>query len=231
MGKTISDLIIRLRETGFNEEAAAWRTDKLEDYQRLKDSGLPRFQDIQIPYNQFNNKNKSLLDFLLKYEQYVVRAIPNTMEFPRRYKIGVKSLQECQNFLKEVIEPKNTSIYTIFLSENEPIEWGGTIISSEYEAFPGQYGVCIEMARANQDAVSHGEVKVIHGRLGFLPDCPCTMYYTTEKPYERELMWRVLSKIRLGSDFVFMRGYFEFAVTQKGKIVFFDYKINKNYLV
>ena len=87
MSNTISDWIISMEKKGFKNQAKSFHSKKLEDYQRLKDLNLPTFDDIIVPYNNFKENNKSLEEFLEKYNGFVIRAIPNTKKLPRRYKM------------------------------------------------------------------------------------------------------------------------------------------------
>jgi len=230
---TISDWIITMEKTGLEESAKAFDSDKLQDYERLKQSGLPTFDDFIVPFGKFQRGNKDLEEFLAKYSGFVIRAIPNTKELPRRYKIGVYNFEDCQRFLEEHVQRENQDRYSVFLTEHEPTDWAGIIISRSKD-------VLIEVAQSGLDELSHGLVIptgghfVQHGQNHFR-----SMRYNTENVQERELMWRVLQYLRrdlptdsdLFPNVDFMKGYFEFVKTQKtDKIKFLDFKINEAYL-
>lgn len=233
MTGTISDWIIALEKAGFKEEAAALHSDKLQDYKRLKESGLPTFEDLILPFHEFKEGNASLEGFLRKHDNFVVRAIPNTRNLPRRYKIGVKTFVEFQEFLLENINSGDEEKYQIFITEFEPQNMAGAVISRGED-------VLIEIARGNLDAFSHGQTNPIacghfafHGYNHYK-----SMQYTTNTPHLNKLLWNVLQCLRTDTrieDFIpeidFMRGYFEFVITEKGSIKFLDYKLNDAYLV
>jgi len=232
-GKTISDWIIALRKIGLEDIAQKFDSNKLEDNERLKKSGLPVFAEFIAPIREFNRDNNSLMNFLGKYNDFVVRAIPKTKDLPRRYKIGVKTFEECEEFLKENVKPENTSVYSVFLTERVESEWSGVILSGEKEIF-------IDIARAGLDSLSHGEVVPIGGRFAFhdFNHFRTMRYYNTDDARERETIWDSLQSITKGNDLLdsdqfpnlnLMRGYFEFVITLDKRIVFLDYKIKEGY--
>ncbi|MFC2135648.1 hypothetical protein ACFLTH_13620 [Bacteroidota bacterium] len=230
---TISDWIIEMEKAGLNESAKSFHSEKFEDYERLKQSGLPTFNDLIVPFGKFQKGNKDLEEFLTKYEGFVIRAIPNTRELPRRYKIGVHDFEDCQRFLDQHVQVEYQDRYSIFLTEHEPTDWAGIIISRPHD-------VLLEVAQSGLDELSHGQVIPVgghfaqHGQNHFK-----SMRYNTENVQERELMWRALQYLRrdlptdsdLFSNVDFMKGYFEFVKTQRtDRIKFLDFKVNESYL-
>jgi hypothetical protein len=239
MGGTISDWIIEMQRRG-DKCAAALHSEKLEDYRRLKESGLPIFEDLIIPFLEFNEGNGAVSGFLAKHDSFVVRAIPDTKELPRRYKIGVKNFEECMQFLRENVRPEDGAKYSIFLTEFEPQTMAGAIISRGDD-------VLIEIARGNLDVFSHGGTTPIgeghFGQHGF-SHTRCMRYSSRNKNFNR-LLWNTLQYLRLEDDYDdqdfnvrgfkspqarFMRGYFEFVVTKRSGVKFLDYKVNEAYL-
>lgn len=229
----MSDWIIAMESFGLRELAKAFHSDKLQDYKRLKESGLPTFDDFIIQYKDFNKRNLSLENFLAIYESFVIRAIPNTKDLPRRYKIGVHSFEECQEFLAKNVPSGKEDKYSVFLTEHEPTNLAGVIISRPQD-------VLIEVAQSGLDELSHGKVTPSVGHFAqHYYNHFKSMRYNTKDMAQRQLMWRALQYLRkdLSSDSdlftntEFLKGYFEFVVTEKtSKIKFLDYKINENYL-
>ena len=189
-----------------------------------------------IPYSQFSRDNSALMGFLFRYPSFCIRAIPDTQELPRRFKIGVKSFEDCQEFLREHVLPEKKDSYTVLITEygqEKPANLSGIVISREHDAL-------IEVGECGLDELSHGE-KIIpvsgefafHGGNHFR-----SMRYNTKDAEKRELMWRALQYLRrdLPSDsdnfpnFDFMKGYFEFVVVEEDQIRFLDYKVNEMYL-
>jgi len=229
---TFSDWIIALEQRGFKETARNLHTKKLQDYRRLKKSGLPIFDDLIVPYQQFNGENKRLMDFLARYNNLVVRAIPNTKSLPRRYKIGIHSFEECQDFLAQVIKGGDEKKYSVLITEHEPTNWAGIIISRPED-------VLIEVAKSGLDELSHGSIIPSAGHFTFHHGNHFrSMGYYNADGSQRGLIWQALQYLRRDTQndsdvfpaIDFMGGYFEFVVTEKtGRIKFLDFKVNEAY--
>lgn len=233
MAGTMSDWIIEMKKAELEDSADSFHSEKLQDYSRLKQSGLPLSEDFIVPFEKFNRGNKNLERFLAKYESFVIRAIPKTPELRRRYEIGVHNFNDCQIFLNKNVSEENKKKYSIFLTEYEPTGWSGTIISRPND-------LLIEVSQSALDKLSHGEVTPVgghfahHGLNHFK-----SMRYNTKNIQEREIMWDALQYLRINSptdsnlspNIDFMKGYFEFIRTKKTKrIKFLDFKINEAYL-
>ena len=236
MSGTISDWIIRMRKTpGLNTLADALHSDKRTDYQRLRESGLPTFADYTTPLGSFHSKNTHLKHFLAAHDAFIIRALPHTSELPRRYTIGVRSLDECQAFLEETVTPGTEQHYSILLTAYEPPRWSGIIVSRDEDTL-------IEIAEAGLDELSHGKVTPVGGHYGFHGfNHFRSMRFNTEDPEEQAVMKLALAYIqrRVYSPVYadafpkidFQRGYFEFVVTEgTNRIRFLDYKVNESYL-
>lgn len=231
---TMSDWIIALEQVGSDCLAESFRSQKLEDNQRLKESGLPRLTELIVAYPEYKAENPLVSNFFSEYDALVIRAIPTTQTLPRRYKKGIHSFEESQKFLEEVIEKGNESLYSVFLTEYEPQEYSGIIISRTEE-------VLIEISRAGLNDFSHGKVNPSAG--GHFAEHNFnhfkSMRYTTNNRKQRKLIWQVLQYLReedqpSDSDLFplikFKRGYFEWVITPAGKIKFLDYKTAEGYL-
>jgi hypothetical protein len=228
MGETISDWIIALNKAGNFDLARAFASKKIEDYERLKSTGLPVLADFKVPFARFNEKNKRLGSFLGNHNQFVVRAIPNTNELPRRYEIGVETIDDCLAFLGENVRESDENKYTIFLTEYEPTSWSGITIADDN-------GLLVDVSRDGLDKLSHGLAKDVFG--GFMPNYGVgrfkVMSYEREDVESRGVMLRALNAIRKNSGFILndgLEGYFEFVVTEEtNRLVFVDYKVNSAY--
>ena len=231
----ISSWIIQAQKYGLSHIAESLHSTKLEDYERLKRSNLPIFADFSCHVNNFDEQNKELCFFLDKYDQFIVRALPNTRNLPRRHKLGVKSFNECRQFLNEVIGKDDEEKYSVLMTENEEPKWVGAIIVRDE-------GALIEVGKSkNLNDVVHGHINPHLGRFAYHGfNHYRSMRYATRNFDAREVMWRALNFLRydfisdsdLFPEISFRKGYFEFVLTEKtNKIKFLDYKVNEGYLV
>lgn len=206
---SMSHWIIEASKHGI--DLSSFHSDKLQDRQRLRASGLPCWDEIKIPYSCFDGKNNELGQFLARYNLFIVKAIPKTSKLPRESKRGVASLEQCLNFLADKINPENTNLYSVVLSEWRPTKYGGIIISD------------LERAKIDigeqLDELEHGlavpTTGVWDGR---------SMKYTTNDSELKRIMWKTFRYVRA------LRGYFEFVITGENETKFVDYKLNEKYL-
>lgn len=207
---SMSGWIVKARDLGI--DLKQFKTDKLADYQRLRESGLPTWDDFQTKYTEFNPDNKNLMKFLNKHGMFVVRGVPNTSKLGRVSKRGVSCFQECSDFLQGEIKSRNKKLYSVLLTEWEPTSYGGIVISTPNK-------LLIEVGE-NLDEVEHGQVTPTTGWLNDFG-----MKYTTNDTELRRLMWDALKPVKN------LEGYFEFVVTEKDRdIKFIDYKVCEGYL-
>ena len=187
-------------------------SSKSKDNQRLRESGLPAWDEIEFPYRDFNENNPALMEFFSKYNQFLIRALPNASGLNKFSDIGIFK-EQCFEFLRKGIRPKDIDHYSIILTQWEPTEFGGIIVSK-----PGE--VTIEMDR-DLDKLEHCQViPMMAGHSNGL-----SMKYTTKDTELRQLMWNVVRYVRG------LEGYFEFVITKRGRrIKFIDYKISRGYL-
>ncbi len=189
-----------------------FHSDKLEDNQRLEESGLPVWNKFKVPYREFHKNNPQLMEFFSKYEQFLIRAIPNTSELNRFSNLGVSDFKECLDFLRKGVNPKHADSYSVLMTEWEPTEYGGIIISRPNSRI-------IEISK-ELDELEHGQVTPVTGYSNGLG-----MKYTTEDTELRQLMWNSLKYVKG------LEGYFEFVITEKDRsIKFIDYKTSRGYL-
>lgn len=230
-GRTMSDWIVELKSVDDNL-ARAFYTFKQEDYERLKGSGLPISADFALQSAEFNPTNENLMRFLDSYDGFTIRALPDKqgleLGLTRKYKNGVKSYAECQQFLKENIRTGQESLYSILLTEWAPTLAAGIIISNpEILLFDFAKGDVLP-------ELSHG--RIIPDFRGVFSANMRSMRYLGPKnkdasaPVEvRQQMWSILQDLRRGAGINFMLGYFEIVVTESGTR-FVDYKLNEQYL-
>ena len=236
MAGTFSDWIIGMKNVkGLEALALSFDSDKVKDMKRLRNSGLPVFDDFSIPLAEFNLSNEHLKGFMSKYHGFVVRAIPNTKSLPRRYKIGVHSFGECEDFLSKVVSKEDRHLYSVILTELEPTKKSGVIICR------GEGEALIEISGGGLDKFSHGALnpravgEMHFGRMRYF------RYANEGHPKEimasdnpkdmdqRALIWRAFKCLKSALIYP-LPGYFEFVVTETDKIRFVDFKTPEGYL-
>jgi len=180
-----------------------------KDIERLDHSGLPHFEHIEVDGNEdWQNQVKK---FFKKYPFVWTRMINKQNPSERYSKIGIDSPEEYFSFVTE--QKKDVSQYCFQLFENCPNQFGGNIISKNNQ-------VVIEMAIGSQDLVGKSKGKIFHGelnphgRLIFNEPTPVGM---------QEAAVNTIRYIRLNNH-EFLQGYFEFIVSDSGKVYFLDYK-------
>ncbi|MEE9525572.1 MAG: hypothetical protein V3V78_03125 [Candidatus Woesearchaeota archaeon] len=226
---TISDWIISLKKEGLEDFAERYHTEKSIDDKRLIDSGLPAFDRMKIGYHEFTEENVG--EFLSEYERFIVRALPakGRSDLPRRPKIGVKTYEECKKFLNELFsgelkgEEDNYNVSLVEIAENKG---SGIIISRSND-------VLIEIGSCGLMELSHGadpdlSCRIDLAGIGHITDKMCWGKGKDEKTVRSVLKYIELTRDNFSP--LFMRGYFEFVITNKNDIKFWDYKVNDMYL-
>lgn len=228
MGETMSDWIISMKARGLQDLANGFHSEKVEDLKRLEESGLPVFSGLSVAYFNFKRENAELMIFLKScVEGIVIRALPNTPQHPRRYKIGVKGFEECEKFLRENVV--SGAEYNVYMSEWEPQDRSAIIISSPEK-------VLLEVGSCGLDELSHGgdttlSFKIDLTKIGHLENKATWTKQGDSR--DREVAKQALKEITLNPDSfnpLYLRGYFEIVATTRGKVKFVDYKINQLYL-
>jgi len=221
---TISDWVIGMGDS-HPDLAESLHSTKKQDNERLRNSGLPIYADFRLPYLKFLENQRKLIKFLQAHGTVCVRALPRTPKLPRRYKLGVKSLDQAVEFLNSSIQ--DPEIYDILVSEQQPQKYSGIIILKPDQAV-------IEIGRLVLDKFSHGDGKRYVGNFdneginkfrarGFSGN-----YQLPISPKIKTLMNRALRCIKSSKE-ICNKGYFEFIVTDKNEIKFLDYKVAKGY--
>lgn len=180
-----------------------------KDIERLDQSGLPHFDHIEVDgAGDWQNEVRS---FFKKYPFVWTRMINKENPSERVSKIGIKSPEDYFSFVEE--QKKDVTRYFFQLFENCQNQFGGNILSKNNQ-------IIIEMAVGSQDIVGKSKGKIFHGelnphgRLAFSEETPDGM---------PEAANNTVRYIRLGKD-EFLKGYFEFIVSDTGKVYFLDYK-------
>ena len=233
-GNTMSHWEVAMRKAGFVDRADGLHSEKLKDMLRLRESGLPQFAFLDIPYTDFLRDSSLVGDFIRRYGGICVRALPNNegakRGFTRAYKMGYLSLEECSRFLHDKIV-NNRELWDISLTEWAPNKAGFVIIS-------GERHVLGEIGRSLED-LSHGKEEPL---ARFTIDCSLVGHVIDKtiweakgrhKSHYQKLLWNAFQYICIpGGNFdpYCLRGYFEGAVIQDGRVKFLDYKVNEIYL-
>jgi len=158
----ISNWILTAERKGVEASGliAKLHSEKLGDYERLRNSRFPRFDDLEIPYSQFDWETPSVEEFFTKYQDVVIRLIPKTKDLARNHKIGLTSYYQCLQWVDENAAPGRENDYTILMTEHEPTNWSGIIISKGDEAF-------IDVSDSPLDDLEHGtEQRRVNGCYG-----------------------------------------------------------------
>lgn len=215
--------LLEMRKAGLEELAKGFTTSKLEDYERLKNSGLPVFEDFKCSYPEFNLNNSKLVSFLNRNNNVVVRGIPIIDNLPKKTHRNLSGFNNCKKFLADFIDEKNIHFYVVLMTQRAPEEfYAGAMISNDGK-------VVVEISKDNLDNFTHRASNPVS--TGVFEHTK--MLYNTEDIFEREIMWKAVQCIYSKDVFPgedFMRGYFEFVYTKAGQLRFFDYKINESYL-
>jgi len=233
---TISDYVKEAEKKGL-KSIIELHSEKSEDDARLEASGLPTYKRFKLPYNDFSKEKQVIINFLNKYKSCLIRALPieGRSDLPRRPKKGfVTSFEECEEYFTTLFSIDKDLIgnedfyYTSFVEVEKSIK-SGVIISSLDR-------LLIEIGE-NLDKLSHGEETpsasyiIDFTKIGYISNKENWIIEGNQK--DKNLVKRALKYITLNRDSfnpLFMKGYFEFVVTESDKIKFWDYKINKAYL-
>lgn len=242
-GKTMSDFIRVMNSLNLKKSARFWHTGKLRDMRRLKNSGLPTYEEYSCTYLQFNPNNPDLKNYLQKYEGFCVRAIPTAQGLKkgltRKPKFPVFDFQECRDFLEQVISSENQELYDILLTEWQPQIYGGVLRNG----FERGRAVCgTTKGRFIEGEIAEGLDKLTAGEtetkayffidranLGRFQDIA---EWIVREEAAKNALWKAFEHTYSedeGSHSI-LPGYLEFVVTQKGDVKFLDFKKNPAYL-
>lgn len=205
----------QLRKNDYGKLADSFESNKTEDYNRLKNLGVPVIDTIVVSLKEFNQNNSKLMEFFSKYNDFVLCIIPKIKDSEKTYKIGdLYSFEDCKNFIYKHIT-ENEELYDISVTEHKLNLGSGIIISNDKK-------LVIEVADGYLDDLSYGRVVPVgciieNGNHNF----------NTDDESKKDWMMKALNHIK--EEEGHKKGYFEFIVVGDNEIRFFDYKINKAY--
>lgn len=201
--------------------------DRLGALKRLAESGLPTYEFHFFGFEEFFSEEKRIMEIYERYEGRVVaRAMPASRRYLQRYCFIDKPLHETKISLNESIAPESRKDYTIVLNEYEPAHYCGIMLSEQDK-------LSIEMVREpNLENLAHGHCTPWHAEFtaAVKGALKAMRYKNVEAPEERQNMWNAvksISSMEYGGAFPYYEprcGYFEFVISDAGRIKFIDYK-------
>jgi hypothetical protein len=212
-------------------ETISLKQDKMR---QLMQSGLPQYDCCILPYSEFREENKSLMQFyeehLSKGRGFCVRALP-TLEglekgLTREFKFGFLTFKDSQEFLEKIIKA-NVSLYEVGLTSWVPQDYGLVIMSG---IGGGRYIVGEIAEKLNK--LTAGECNPL---AGFTTDLALVGHIEDKTKWHAEdhkskaLLWRAFREnicVGDGLEPFVWRGYFEAVIAKSGKTYFIDYDPN-----
>lgn len=207
-----------------------YKESTLSDYNLLKNSCLPVYDDHLILLDDFtNNYNWFANNFI--HKEYYLLLIPKKENLNKYSLVGFSKLREGYNFIQN-LPINNHKDYLIKLSEFSKNVYGGSIMIDENI-------LVAEINEGLQKDVSYG---VSHVSNAILTAYQPSVRYKNSSNSEKVLLWRAIKCVKNASpqyfefhsirDILFPKGYFEFAYIEENKhlrIVFIDVKNDKDY--
>ncbi len=236
--KHFTDWMVKARE-----KRIKWNipeTDKEKNHKNMERACLPVYDALfNIHYNDFHLDNQKLKEFLDKYNQFFVRAIPDKehTHLPKRPLVGGQDWNEIKQFVDKIVK-SNEKHYFVDILEHADDRGGGVIISRQNnldaELLLKKEGGLAELCYSEETPTL--SLRANLEKYGSLQSR--IMYWGDEKNTEtKNLLHHSLDFLRMGGNKfhpVFMKGYFEFLIRgdKKGKdsIVFFEWSQDENYM-
>lgn len=182
-----------------------------KDIERLYSSGLPVYARLIIGGKDYPSKREEIKDFCKKYERTWIKVY-NAKEKRRYSAMDLRGYEKLIEFIDGL--KINLDSFDIHLSEFQPNKFGGNVLTDER-------GTVIEMIDGHQDIISKSTRPFFHG---YISESGTLKFHETNIPEEMRIAaWRTLQYLKI-SGREFLPGYFEFMVSDKDKIYFFDYK-------
>ncbi len=181
---------------------------------KLAKLGVPRFDSYKCDYYDFHENNNELMNFLKMYGSFVILTLPRVKGLIKAYKVSVKTFEDCKRFLQEHVLTEHDK-YDVSIVEHEYDNGSGCIISNGSK-------VLIDIGDCGLDELSYG----------YNPDASATycdgkINYSTTDAEKIAIIDKALNHIT--KDGKPMKGYFEFLITRKNEIRFWDYKDKEAY--
>ncbi len=205
-------------------------TLKQDKLRQLFESELPQYEGRVLPYSEFNERNKELMDFFKRHlkarEGFCVRALP-TREgcekgLVRRFKLDFMDFKDCKDFLTRVIV-NLAEYYDVGINCWVPSTYGGVIISSR-NILVGEIATDLVKLTSGEETPIAGfsmDREAVHTKGDRI------VWYGKDGIAKR-VLWRALGYIGIGEDrfnpIAWGKGYYEF-ISRKdnGKVMFVDY--------
>jgi len=186
--------------------------DLPRDLERLNSSGLPTY-DCQIISGESYVRNKQRVkDFCEKHNRVWTRVY-NKMDRNERYsRFDLRGYKNVADFVEGL--DINLKKFDIQLFEFHTNQFGGNILTNSE-------GTKIEIAEGTQDIVGKCLGPFFSGWISPFGTLEFSQSDSPEKV--RSTAWRVLQQVKMAKG-EYVPGYFEFIVSDKGKVYFLDYK-------
>ncbi len=184
-----------------------------QDIDRLHNSGLPFYDFILIDGKDYNEKKEEIREFSKKYPKKWIRICNKNKKDERYYKLDLETYDDIISY----IESLNVDIgnFNMQLFEYCDNKFGGNIVSEGDK-------VVIEIIAGTQGLVSSSGEPFFHGSMDALGNLT---FFEKEVPEKFRITAKnVINYIKISRN-EFLKGYFEFIVSDKGKIYFLDYKL------
>jgi hypothetical protein len=221
-----------INEKELSERLLVNTGNRLEALLRLEQLGLPTYDRLSLSLEDFLDRPKLLLTEF-NHPSYHAILSPRKSHLLRYSKTRLKKWDDIQKFVDKKIENKDRKNYYLILQEYEECIYGGTIVSNDKILH-------VDLCLGKPSGVSKGKANVITATKRNGPYLP-SFSYSTKDDNLRSVIWDILQYIRFKdykserqTDITFLKGYFEFAVSDKGikkglRIAFLDYNTSAPY--
>jgi len=205
---TWNDWFVFAKESNF-DLGKYLKIDQPNDVIRLYSSGLPVFDYIKFSLCEINSGE--VKEFIKKHGSVWARAA-SVKVGKRKSRLSMGSFDELKSFLNALPFRSDDTVVQLYqMKENR---FGGNVLVSEDETR-------IEIAYGLQDIVGKSTDSFFHGKINFLGRLEFNEVSVPENVFQT--CKKVLSYLELSRG-EYVRGYFEFAVSQDFEIFFMDYK-------
>jgi L-rhamnose mutarotase len=183
-----------------------------KDLERLHNSGLPFYDFIILNGRDFKKEEENIKEFSKKHKQMWIRVIGSE---GRHYKLDIRGYEQLIEFISSL--KINIENYQLQLFEYHENIFGGNIIVNDEEIY-------IELAEGTQERVSRNFLADLIIYKGRINKNGRLTFFEREVPGKiRRIANRMLKFIKIDRT-NYLKGYFEFAVSQEGEVFFLDYK-------
>ncbi len=180
-----------------------------EDQERLYSSGLPVLDRLFVDGEKYDSS--SVRTFCDKHALHWARIYHKNDLSKRSYKLGMTT-PDVLEFIEGI--PRTLAHWNIQLFEYVPNQFGGNIVSDDSRT-------SIEMVHGTQGNIERSQKMIYHGEVS---STGCLHF--SQKRTSRLMRvgaQNALRFLRLARG-EYLKGYFEFIVSDKNQIYFLDYK-------